>query len=162
VWRTLVHHLHAGRPSRAPGLPALPVALQTRPVPAGSATPTVAPSRRAIGITNPLDGSVFALDPDVPPAAQRITFAGEPGTWVLDGRPLGRGATVQWAPWPGRHELQLLGPDGKTLQVVRFEVRGAALKPGAPGARQAASAQATPHGLTPARAVSAGLNPTAR
>ena len=39
------------------------------------------------GITSPRDGSVFAIDPDIPPAAQRITFEGEHGTWVLDGRP---------------------------------------------------------------------------
>ena len=162
VWRALVHHLHAGRPSRPPVPPVLPVALQPRRAGASAAALGAAPARRAIGITNPVDGSVFALDPDVPPAAQRITFAGEPGTWVLDGRALGRGATVQWAPWPGRHELQLLGPDGRALQVVRFEVRGAALKPGAPGAREAATAQPAPPALTSARAVASGLNPAAR
>jgi penicillin-binding protein 1C len=159
VWRALVHHLHAGRPSRAPVPPVLPVALQPRPAGVSAAALGSAQARRAIGITNPVDGSVFALDPDVPPAAQRITFAGEPGTWVLDGRPLGRGATVRWAPWPGRHELQLLGADGRSLQVVRFEVRGAALKP---GARQAGKAeQAAPAAQPPARVVAYRLNPAA-
>ncbi len=39
------------------------------------------------GIISPRDGSVFAIDPDIPPAAQRITFEGERGSWLLDGRP---------------------------------------------------------------------------
>ena len=36
----------------------------------------------------------FALDPDIPPRAQQIVFEGEAGTWVLDGRRLGRGDVV--------------------------------------------------------------------
>ncbi len=98
------------------------------------------------GITHPSDGSIFALDPDIPPAAQRIVFEGEPGQWLLDGRLLpgrshGRAARANdgadtalqthrasWAPWPGKHELSLLAPDGRVLQTVHFEVRGAAVK----------------------------------
>ena len=75
-------------------------------------------------IASPRDGSVYAIDPDMPPAAQRITFEGETGTWVLDGQRLGRGATWRWAPRPGRHALQLLGRDGSEVQQVTFEVRG--------------------------------------
>lgn len=77
------------------------------------------------GISSPTDGAIHALDPDMPPAVQRITFAGTAGTWVLNGRRLGRGAQVSWAPWPGRHELRLLAADGRELDRVRFEVRGA-------------------------------------
>ena len=78
----------------------------------------------------PRDGSRFALDPDIPPAAQQIVFEGERGTWVLDGRSLGTGASLRWAPWPGRHELSLLDARGRVLQTVRFEVRGATLRSG--------------------------------
>ena len=85
-------------------------------------------SARRFGITSPRDGSLFAIDPDMPPAAQRIAFEGEPGTWVLDGRRLGAAARWSWAPWPGRHELKLLGRSGEVVQTVRFEVRGAGLK----------------------------------
>jgi len=35
---------------------------------------------------------------------------------------------LQWAPWPGRHELTLLDRQGRAMQSVRFEVRGAGLK----------------------------------
>ena len=75
-----------------------------------------------------MDGAIFALDPDIPPAAQRIRFEGRPGTWLLNGRRLGQGAGLSWAPWPGRHELSLLDARGQVLQTLRFEVRGAGLR----------------------------------
>ena len=82
------------------------------------------------GITTPRDGSLFALDPDIPPAVQRIVFEGESGgQWWLDGRPLGRGPRLAWLPWPGRHRLELRLPGGRVEQVG-FEVRGAVVKLG--------------------------------
>jgi penicillin-binding protein 1C len=143
VWRTLVQQLHAGTPSRPPAVPA--GVERMRVVVAGGREPAreefflagAAPSRapvpastRPIGIASPSEGSVFALDPDIPPTAQRVVFEGEPGTWLLDGRRVGAGTQVLWSPRPGRHELTLVGPDGRTLQTVRFEVRGAALRSG--------------------------------
>jgi len=141
VWHTLVRQLHAGRPSKPPALPPGVVSARVdlaagrepardelflagteQRVQRGSAQ--LQPLRR-FGITSPRDGSIFALDPDMPPAAQRIVFEGESGTWVLDGRRLGHGSAHVWSPWPGRHELALLGRDGRTVQAVRFEVRGA-------------------------------------
>ncbi len=62
------------------------------------------------------------------PPRSSIRFEGERGTWVLDGRRLGQGASLAWSPWPGRHELSLIGPGGRVLQTVRFEVRGAVVK----------------------------------
>jgi penicillin-binding protein 1C len=81
-----------------------------------------------LGIESPRDGSIFAIDPDMPPAVQRISFEGERGLWVLDGKRLGLASRWTWAPWPGRHELTLQARDGATIQTVRFEVRGAGLK----------------------------------
>jgi penicillin-binding protein 1C len=149
VWHALAAALHAGTPSKPPPAPAgvtrLRVAFDSAKEPprdevflAGSeralqrATAEVAGAAR-FGITSPRDGSVFAIDPDIPPAAQRITFEGEHGQWVLDGKPLGRAERVRWAPWPGRHRLALVGGDGRELQSVRFEVRGAGVK--TPGRR---------------------------
>jgi penicillin-binding protein 1C len=140
VWRTLVQYLHAGRPSRAPslqpGVVAVALAYDGQREPARrelfiagteqrqqrlSAQVTLA---RSFGITSPRDGSVFALDPDIPASAQRMRFEGESGVWLLDGRRVGSGASIVWPPRPGRHELVLLGDDGRARQAVRFEVRG--------------------------------------
>ena len=144
VWRELVEHLHRGRPSKAPPAPAgvvsEPVAFDAEREPARDewfiagteqgrqrAASQMAEARR-FGITSPRDGSLFAIDPDIPPAAQRIRFEGEQGAWVLDGKRLGAAKEWSWAPWPGRHELTLLARDGSAVQTVRFEVRGAGLK----------------------------------
>jgi len=143
VWQTLVEHLHRGRPSRAvlppAGVQTVRITLPGRvePVreehflagtaPAAPGTAATLASRRPMGIVHPADGSVFALDPDVPPPSQRIVFEGEPGTWVLGGRRIGQGPRLAWSPWPGRHELELRAADGRVLQAVRFEVRGATL-----------------------------------
>jgi penicillin-binding protein 1C len=87
------------------------------------------------GIASPRDGSIFAIDPDMPPAAQRIVLEGEAGTWWMDGKALGQGERLHWAPWPGRHELKLTGRDGALLQLVRFEVRGADVRAGNAGVK---------------------------
>ena len=143
IWQALALHLHAHSPSRKPAAPSGVVRGRaefeanleppreeffiagTEARGPRAATPARAPS---FGIASPLDGSLFAIDPDMPPAAQRITFEGEDGTWVLDGKRVGSGRMVRWAPWPGRHELTLVSPNGRSMQTVRFEVRGAVVK----------------------------------
>ena len=148
IWQSLARALHAGTVSTAPAMPAgvvsVPLAAGAREAaraelflagserPAARAASPPGPVERRFGIVHPRDGSVFAIDPDIPPTAQRITFEGEPGLWVLDGKPLGESDRWRWAPWPGRHRLTLLGPDRRPLQTVRFEVRGAGVKATAP------------------------------
>ena len=144
VWQVLAGYLHRGAvskpPKRAAGVVASQVSFDTRREPeraeyflAGTeralqrATAEVAGAQR-FGIASPRDGSIFAIDPDIPPAAQRITFEGERGLWVLDGQPLGTAEQWRWAPWPGRHQLRLLGSSGEALQSVSFEVRGAGVR----------------------------------
>jgi penicillin-binding protein 1C len=156
VWRALVHHLHAGRPSRPP-LP--PAGLQLARAQQPGAAPAL-PGHRAFGITSPVDGSVYALDPDVPPNAQRITFEGEAGTWVLDGRPIGRGTMLHWPPWPGRHELSLRDAQGRVRQTVHFEVRGATVRAGAgagAGAGRGTGGADGPSGKAPLQEPASGL-----
>jgi penicillin-binding protein 1C len=144
IWQALVRHLHDGRVSKRPAMPKgvaserVLIAGNAEPMRdelflAGTTQSRWQPSaqmqaRQRYGITSPRDGSLFAIDPDMPPRAQRIHFEGERGTWVLDGKRLGIGARLSWAPWPGRHELQLIGRDGREIQRVRFEVRGASVK----------------------------------
>jgi penicillin-binding protein 1C len=160
VWQALVARLHEGAPSKAPAAPPGAVMLRVAFDAKGDAprepareewfiAGTEQPLQRAsaqldaakpFGITSPRDGSIYALDPDMPAAAQRITFEGEHGTWMLDGKRLGAAPRLAWAPWPGRHELALLGRDGSALQTIRFEVRGAGVKPaGAVSGRDAPS-----------------------
>ena len=141
IWQALVQALTQDRvsqpPADPPGLRRVPLRFVGAPEPprsewllAGSEPAGgVVTARSAAapgGITSPSDGAIHALDPDMPPAVQRITFAGAAGTWVLNGRRLGRGQRLSWAPWPGRHELRLLAADGRELDRVHFEVRGAA------------------------------------
>jgi penicillin-binding protein 1C len=142
IWQALALHLHAQSPSRKPAAPAGVVRARAEfdaaiepprdelfiaGTEARKASRTTTVRVQPFGIARPLDGSLFAIDPDMPPAAQRITFEGEAGTWVLDGKRVGSGRMVRWAPWPGRHELALVSADGKPVQTVRFEVRGAGL-----------------------------------
>jgi penicillin-binding protein 1C len=87
-------------------------------------------ARAAPRIGAPADGTLFALDPDIPPARQRIAFERASGTstrsaWRLDGKVLGDAQRVLWLPWPGRHVLELVSADGKRADAVHFEVRGA-------------------------------------
>ena len=81
----------------------------------------------AARITSPASGTVIALDPDIPPARQRLQFTAtrDAVQWRLDGKPLGRGARVPWLPWPGRHVVQITDARGTVLDEVRLEVRGA-------------------------------------
>jgi len=144
VWHALVSYLHQGAVSRAPPPPGGVVRQNVRFE--GQREPPreeafVAGTQQALqrggdqvagslhlGIASPRDGSIYALDPDMPPRAQRITFEGEPGAWTLDGRRLGAGQRWTWSPWPGRHELTLTSQAGRIVQTVHFEVRGASLK----------------------------------
>ena len=78
-------------------------------------------------ITSPTNGTIIALDPDIPPNRQRVTFAAEGNNlrWLMDGKPLAKGNNAQWLPWPGRHVVQLVNARGDVLDEVKLEVRGA-------------------------------------
>ena len=154
VWRTIVQALHQHHVSTPPARPAAVVAVPIRYQAgygaddgveaarrelflAGTEQAVVrggsqlaAPGRQAVdfGIRRPRDGSIFALDPDIPRQSQRIVFEGEGGTWILDGKAIGKGRKLDWSPWPGRHELGLRGQGGRIVQTVQFEVRGAGVK----------------------------------
>jgi penicillin-binding protein 1C len=84
-------------------------------------------------IVAPVPGTRIALDPDIPPARQRVAFEAAPASaglrWVLDGADAGGAASlVLWAPRAGRHRLQLVDADGRVRATATFEVRGAATR----------------------------------
>ena len=89
-----------------------------------SATPA------SVRITSPANGSIIALDPDIPPEKQRLIFTstGSPVRWIVDGKFFAKGSSVQYFPWPGRHVVNLLDGKGVIQDTVRFEVRGAGVK----------------------------------
>ncbi|MDR6424570.1 penicillin-binding protein 1C [Variovorax paradoxus] len=152
VWAEVMRFLHAREPSRAPrppaGLVEAPVAfgpgadgnpleaarsewfLQGTEQPlfaldnAGAGTPAGAAAAR---ITAPADGTIIALDPDIPPLHQRVRFEAEGRgvQWRIDGKHFARGTSAQWLPWPGRHVIELVDAGGKVVDQRKLEVRGA-------------------------------------
>jgi penicillin-binding protein 1C len=154
IWHDVMAHLWRDASSRQPPMPAgvtrQEVAFDGGIEPARSevflgdtAMHRVRLSRELIQaghgmprIRQPVDGTVLALDPDIPPVNQRAWFqatnlAAEEARkvqWSVDGKIIGQGGEVPWMPWPGRHVVRLLDLDGKTLDSAALEVRGAVPK----------------------------------
>jgi penicillin-binding protein 1C len=81
-------------------------------------------------IISPTSGTIIALDPDIPPNRQRVSFTAEGANvmWLMDGKVFAKGSAAQWLPWPGRHVIQLMDSKGTKLDEIRLEVRGAGVK----------------------------------
>jgi penicillin-binding protein 1C len=149
VWRDVMLHLHKKIRSEPPAVPAGIVAQEIR------YEPPVEPARREMfmsgserdvirlalladganlqaRIASPVAGSVIALDPDIPPANQRLQFiATAPGAarWELDGKIVGTAnRSMSWFPMPGTHRLRLINGRGEILDEAVFEVRGAQVR----------------------------------
>ena len=80
-------------------------------------------------ISYPAEGSIIALDPDIPPQRQRVPLrlsapAGAGWNWRIDSKTVARadGKTL-WLPQPGKHKLTLENSQGEVLDDVAFEVR---------------------------------------
>jgi penicillin-binding protein 1C len=142
VWRDVMMALHRD----APGKPApIPANVEMRQISfaggveqprreyflkgTGQAVQGEAPAEsRRPHITNPVSGSVFALDPDIPIPRQKmaVIVAGsvEGHRLLLDKRDIGdAGARPQVAAAPGAHRLMLVDPSGKVVDQVLFTVR---------------------------------------
>jgi penicillin-binding protein 1C len=131
AWLAIVHALHEDVPSEAPPPPPGVVRAGGEWYLAGSEPAALAaapPSPREARIVAPEDGLVLALDPDIPASRERLLLEASPRdpslALRLDGRPLGSaGAPLLWALERGRHALALVGPEGRVVHSVRFEVR---------------------------------------
>ena len=142
VWRDIMMALHADRPSKAPPMPtgieARTISFTGNSEPprreyflagTGQSQQIVAPAAaRRPRITNPVAGSVFALDPDIPIDRQRMMIAvsGEVTghRLTLDQRDLGdANARPAVLAGPGVHQLALVDPGGRVVDRARFIVR---------------------------------------
>jgi penicillin-binding protein 1C len=158
VWAAVMQFLHRTESSKAPAAPAKLVQVQTQFSQNGSpmveaarqdwflagteqsqfvinkvanqAVNTPAISINNARITSPVSGTIIALDPDIPPNRQRVSFQaeGQGVAWLIDGKPFAKGANAKWLPWPGRHVVQLVDAKGVKLDEIKLEVRGAGVR----------------------------------
>ena len=83
----------------------------------------------------PTDGTIIALDPDIPAAHQRVQLksgdAARAGCWTVNDDMLGCSALpVSWSPVSGNSVIKLTDTDGKELDRVTVVVRGSLLLAG--------------------------------
>ncbi len=158
VWAAVMRYLHARQPSRAPAAPPGVVqqavafdgaeaarnewfvqgtqqtqfAMHSVAASAGgsSASGLKSLQNSPARITSPATGTIFALDPDIPPNRQRVDLQADGAglRWWIDGKAFAQGPSAQWLPWPGRHVVQIRNAQGAVLDSVRLEVRGAGLR----------------------------------
>jgi len=144
VWLDLMRALHASdappAPPAAPGLVRATVrfaddveAAREEWFIAGTERSQVALAEPAQGlprILTPVDGTVLALDPDIPAARQRIAWTAEGGAgrlaWRLNGQRVAQGRRFDWPPQAGRHVIELVAGAQAPAVVDRvdIEVRG--------------------------------------
>ena len=80
-------------------------------------------------IVLPTDGSIIALDPDIPAANQRVQLksgdAAKARCWSVNDEALGcSDAPIAWSPSAGNAVITLMDGDGKTVDRVTVIVRG--------------------------------------
>ena len=83
-------------------------------------------------IVMPTDGTIIALDPDIPAAHQRVQLksgdVAQAGCWAVNDEHLGcSAAPMAWSPAAGNAVIKLMDADGKALDRVTVVVRGALL-----------------------------------
>ena len=143
VWRAIMEALHEGTVEPAPRAP---VGLSEEPVHYAAAIEPprtewflagTAPRAAITGvgrdtpaarISSPSNGMIIALDPDIPPAVQRValTTSGSAAGLVLrlDGATVGRATQpTLWQPTRGIHHLTLEDDVGRTVDRMVFTVR---------------------------------------
>lgn len=144
VWAELMGFLHRNERSLAPSPPAGLVQAHVRfgeeieaardewfiagtEQPVFSLAPSVSVAESSPRITSPSNGTIIALDPDIPPDRQRVRFEAEGRgvRWRIDGKAFTRGSTALWLPWPGRHVVELVDAQDRVVDQIKLEVRGA-------------------------------------
>ncbi|TAL25991.1 MAG: penicillin-binding protein 1C [Nitrospirae bacterium] len=80
-------------------------------------------------IIYPIEGTIIALDPDIPEEHQRVFFEMTPSekgfAWILNNEKVGDSmAAVSWLPKQGRYTLSLADNRNHIMDSIEFEVRG--------------------------------------
>lgn len=80
------------------------------------------------GILRPTNGTIIAIDPDIPEAQQRVFFQAKRQSvdydWFLNGKRMAHaGQTYLWQPTKGVFLLKLVDRNSGYAEAVRFEVR---------------------------------------
>jgi len=144
VWRDVMDWLHKDSPARRPAAPAGVIAQHITYAPAlepersewfvagteSGVIELVADERRVPKIRYPGNGSILAVDPDIPSESQRVFFQAQAARallWRLDGAVVASASReFAWAPAPGAHRLELSDDAGKIVDTIEFQVRGGA------------------------------------
>lgn len=149
VWLEIMNYLHRNNPSISPQPPAgviamkieskhnteperdewfiqgtEPMDLMTGKTPVLSSAIYVKPS-----ITYPFNGTIIALDPDIPEEYQLLFFEVQTANvkfdWVLNNEKIGASDTaVSWSPKQGKYTLSIVDKQHNIIDSVEFEVRG--------------------------------------
>ncbi|MEO6029483.1 MAG: penicillin-binding protein 1C [Candidatus Binatia bacterium] len=140
IWLEVMSYLHRATPSTAPLPPAELVAArvtfpsEVEPARQDWFVRGTEPAARALAagmvrIIAPVDGTIVALDPDIPEDRQRVPLelAGTaPGLrWRIDDADLGPAAGLTlWEPIGGTHTVALVDADARVVDTATLEVRG--------------------------------------
>jgi penicillin-binding protein 1C len=156
VWRDVMDFLHKNVGSRSPPVPPGVLAQHIEYQPALEAPRSewfiagtesvkieaIMDAKRLPKIRYPGNGTIIALDPDIPADRQRLFFQAQAPNglaWQLDGAPLGPATgDFSWQPLAGTHQLALIDAQNKAIDSVSFQVRGSALPVAKKHAKQGA------------------------
>ncbi|MDO5667752.1 MAG: penicillin-binding protein 1C [Alcaligenaceae bacterium] len=150
IWHDVMRYLHQNRESKAPPKPAAVVAETVQFIGLDEATRqeyflTGTEMRQVVSLATsgydamapikiqaPINGSILALDPDIPLNAQKLYLKAnippddprvESLQWEVSDIAAGRGVGNFWSPSRGRHRIVLKAEDGKVLDQVFISVR---------------------------------------
>ncbi|MFA1602890.1 penicillin-binding protein 1C [Alcaligenes faecalis] len=147
IWQEVISILNQRRPGRQTPMPAQ---VQVRQI---DFVPTLEPSREEFfvdgtqtdrvelsdvnlayagpaRIREPVNGTIFALDPDIPPQNQQLRLLAqgqitEPLVWWVQGVEAGKGAQLRIPLVPGTLRIELKTEQGRLMDQVSIQIRGA-------------------------------------
>lgn len=83
----------------------------------------------ALRITAPLDNTIYAVDPDIPAAQQRVVLrtnatADDDVLWLLNGQQISKEMTFAWPLQAGKYRIELIHRQtNRLLDTVRIQVK---------------------------------------